>query len=133
MNPTTRKLATLMGSASIFTLANAISAQAQQSPQTQIAQAQTAQAAEVPEQVLVTGSLIHGAAAVGVPVTNLGAQDFTETGNVTIGDLFRITGRIGQSKYTVEGQTYYSVDLIADSFAVLAKAKVKTVEDDMQE
>jgi outer membrane receptor protein involved in Fe transport len=44
---------------------------------------------EVPEQVLVTGSLIHGTAAVGVPVTNLGVQDFTETGNVTIGDLFR--------------------------------------------
>ena len=43
----------------------------------------------VPEQVLVTGSLIHGAAAVGVPVTNLGVQDFTQTGNVTIGDLFR--------------------------------------------
>ena len=43
----------------------------------------------IPEQVLITGSLIHGTAAVGVPVTNLGAQDFTETGNVTIGDLFR--------------------------------------------
>ena len=53
--------------------------------------------------------------------------------NATIGDLVRITGRIGQSKYKVEGQTHYSVDLIADSFAVLAKAKVKTVEDDMQE
>ena len=51
----------------------------------------------------------------------------------TVGDLVRITGRIGQSKYMVEGQTHYSVDLIADSFAVLAKAKVKTVEDDMQE
>ena len=51
----------------------------------------------------------------------------------TIGDLVRITGRIGQSKYKVEGQTHYSVDLIADSFAILAKAKVKTVEDDMQE
>ena len=51
----------------------------------------------------------------------------------TIGDLVRITGRIGQSKYKVEGQTHYSVDLIADSFAILAKAKAKTVEDDMQE
>ena len=51
----------------------------------------------------------------------------------TIGDLVRITGRIGQSKYMVEGQTHYSVDLIADSFAILAKAKVKTVEDDMQD
>ena len=51
----------------------------------------------------------------------------------TIGDLVRITGRIGQSKYKVDGQTHYSVDLIADSFAILAKAKVKTVEDDMQD
>ena len=51
----------------------------------------------------------------------------------TVGDLVRITGRIGQSKYMVEGQTHYSVDLIADSFAILAKAKVKAVEDDMQE
>jgi single-strand DNA-binding protein len=53
--------------------------------------------------------------------------------NATIGDLVRITGRIGQSKYKVEGETHYSVDLIADSFAILAKAKVRTVEDDMQE
>ena len=57
----------------------------------QTAQAQTAQtgAGAVPEQVLVTGSLIHGTAAVGVPVTNLGTQDFTESGAITIGDLFR--------------------------------------------
>jgi iron complex outermembrane receptor protein len=85
MQSTTRKLAAFMGSASLLTLANALSAQAQQVAQAQMAQSST----EVPEQVLVTGSLIHGAAAVGVPVTNLGAQDFTETGNVTIGDLFR--------------------------------------------
>src|SRR5438477_1628048 len=85
MNPTTSKLATLMGSASLLTLTNVLAAQAQQ-----VAQAQMAQAGqEVPEQVLITGSLIHGTAAVGVPVTNLGTQDFTQTGNVTIGDLFR--------------------------------------------
>jgi single-strand DNA-binding protein len=53
--------------------------------------------------------------------------------NATIGDLVRITGRIGQSKYKVDGHTQYSVDLIADGFAILAKAKVKTVEDDMQD
>ena len=29
--------------------------------------------------------------------------------------------------------THYSVDLIADGFAILAKAKPKTVEDDMQD
>ena len=43
----------------------------------------------------------------------------------TVGDLVRITGRIGQSKYKVEGETRYSVDLIADGFATLAKAKGK--------
>ena len=87
MNPTVSRIATLMGSASFLTLTNIAIAQAQQ----QTAQAQMAQAAPaaIPEQVLITGSLIHGTAAVGVPVTNLGAQDFTETGNVTIGDLFR--------------------------------------------
>src|SRR5689334_6618052 len=87
MNPAASRFATLMGSASFLTLTSVIAAHAQQ----QTAQAQTVQAGPeaVPEQVLVTGSLIHGAAAVGVPVTNLGAQDFTETGSVTIGDLFR--------------------------------------------
>jgi len=76
-----------MGTVSIAALTNASGAQAQQ----MMAQAQMAQAGPeaVPEQVLITGSLIHGTAAVGVPVTNLGTQDFTETGNVTIGDLFR--------------------------------------------
>src|SRR2546423_2690168 len=85
MNPTTSRFATLMGSASFLTL-TAITAHAQQ-----VAQAQMAQAGPeaVPEQVLITGSLIHGTAAVGVPVTNLGTQDFTQTGAVTIGDLFR--------------------------------------------
>ena len=44
---------------------------------------------EVPEQVLITGSLIHGTAAVGVPVTNLSVQDFRTTGAQTTADLFR--------------------------------------------
>src|SRR5882762_270449 len=84
MNPTTSKLATLMGSASLLTMANVLAAQAQQ-----VAQAQMAQAQEVPEQVLITGSLIHGTAAVGVPVTNLNVQDFRQTGAQTLADLFR--------------------------------------------
>src|SRR5438105_2831468 len=85
MNPAVSRLSALMGSASLLTLTTALGAHAQQ-----VAQAQMAQASpQVPEQVLVTGSLIHGTAAVGVPVTNLGVQDFTQTGNVTIGDLFR--------------------------------------------
>jgi outer membrane receptor protein involved in Fe transport len=87
MNPTTSRFATLMGSASFLTLATTLTAHAQQ----QVVQTPLAQAAPdvAPEQVLITGSLIHGTAAVGVPVTNLGVQDFTQTGNVTIGDLFR--------------------------------------------
>ena len=52
--------------------------------------------------------------------------------NATIGDLVRITGRIGQSSYQADGRTNYSVDLIADGFAILAKAKGKTVDNDMQ-
>lgn len=81
MNTTMSRFAALMGSASFLALTASITANAQQ-------MAQTAPEA-VPEQVLVTGSLIHGTAAVGVPVTNLGTQDLTETGNITIGDLFR--------------------------------------------
>jgi len=83
MKPTTARFATLMGSASLLTLMNVVAAQAQTQP------AQTAEAAPeaVPEQVLVTGSLIHGAAAVGVPVTNLSPQDFINTGQITIDAL----------------------------------------------
>ena len=67
----------------MLAMANAIAAQAQQV-------AQTAQAAqEVPEQVLITGSLIRGTAAVGVPVTNLSPQDYRTTGALTTSDLFR--------------------------------------------
>ena len=81
MNSTASRLATLMGSASFLSLTSALSANAQMTAQ--------ATPETVPEQVLVTGSLIHGTAAVGVPVTNLGAQDFTTTGYSTIGELFQ--------------------------------------------
>ncbi len=86
MNPTTSRLSALLGTASFLTLATSLDAQAQQ-----VAQAQTAQASpmEVPEQVLITGSLIRGTAAVGVPVTNLSPQDFRTTGALTTSDLFR--------------------------------------------
>src|SRR3981189_1705049 len=86
VNPTTSKLAILMGSASLMTIATALAAQAQQVAQAQMAQATPG---EVPEQVLITGSLIHGTAAVGVPVTNLSVQDFRTTGAATTADLFR--------------------------------------------
>ena len=44
---------------------------------------------EPTEEILVTGSLIRGAQAVGVPVTSLGEQDFQESGAVTVADLLR--------------------------------------------
>ncbi len=45
--------------------------------------------------------------------------------NATIGDLVRITGRIGQSSYQADDRNNYSVDLFADGFAILAKAKAR--------
>ena len=71
----------LLQTASFLALANVLTAQAQQ----------TAQMApgEAPEQVLITGSLIHGAAAVGVPVTALSVQDFHETGALTVADVLK--------------------------------------------
>ena len=41
------------------------------------------------EEVLVTGSLISGTQAVGVPVTSLGAGDFQSSGAITIADLLK--------------------------------------------
>ncbi len=38
-------------------------------------------------EVLITGSLITGTPSVGVPVTNLGSQDFAETGAISVLDL----------------------------------------------
>jgi len=86
MNPKTSRLASLLGSASLLAMWGAPGTQAQE-----VAQAQTAQAnpMEVPEQVLVTGSLIRGTVAVGVPVTNLSPQDYAQTGSLTTADLFR--------------------------------------------
>src|SRR6266850_2412884 len=86
MNPTASRLAVLMGTASLVTIANAISAQAQNQ---QVAQTAQAAPEEIPETVLITGSLIRGTAAVGVPVTNLGLKDFQTTGAIKTADLFR--------------------------------------------
>ena len=66
------RLATLLGSASAFTIAGALDAYAQGE--------MVAQADEIPETVLITGSLIRGTTAVGVPVTNLSPQDFANVG-----------------------------------------------------
>src|SRR5258706_526856 len=85
MTSKTRRLsALLLESASLFALTGLLGAHAQQ-----VAQAQMAQAEEAPENVLITGSLIHGTAAIGVHVTNLNLQDFRTTGAQTTADLFR--------------------------------------------
>ena len=44
---------------------------------------------EIPETVLITGSLIRGPAVVGTPVTNLSPMDFAQSGALTSPDLFR--------------------------------------------
>src|SRR5688572_11282194 len=87
MNPTTSqlcergsRLTALLGTASLLTLAQA---------QAVFAGEVIAQADEIPETVLITGSLIRGTAAVGVPVVNLSPQDFAMTGTLTASDLFR--------------------------------------------
>jgi single-strand DNA-binding protein len=49
------------------------------------------------------------------------------------GDLVRITGRVRQTSYEAAGSTRYGVDMIADGFAVLAKASGKPSEDDAGE
>src|SRR5690349_8753095 len=106
MNPKTSRLATLLGTASLLTMANVIGAQAQQ-----VAQAQMAQAAQqAPEQVLITGSLIHGTTAVGVPVTNLSPQDFAMTGALTTSDLFRTVPAANVSPGAVATQSGANIE-----------------------
>ena len=87
MNPTTSqlcirssRLTALLGTASLLTMAQAEGAYAAEV---------VAQADEIPETVLITGSLIRGTSAVGVPVINLSPQDFAMTGTLTASDLFR--------------------------------------------
>ena len=66
----------LLGTASFLTIAGTAAAQTQGN-------------APPVEEVLVTGSLIRGGAAVGVPVTALSEQDFSETGSVTVSDMLK--------------------------------------------
>jgi iron complex outermembrane receptor protein len=85
----TSRMTGLFGTASVLVMSTLLPAQAQPgAPVTQVAQ--VIPAAPV-EEVLITGSLIHGAEAIGVPVTALGADDFRETGAVSISDLLRTT------------------------------------------
>ena len=78
-------LSALLGGASFVALTAGGAAQAQPVAQNapMVAQAQP------PEQVLITGSLIGGTPAVGVPVTGLTARDFVETGSLSISDILK--------------------------------------------
>jgi outer membrane receptor protein involved in Fe transport len=77
------RLSTLLGSASLLTMAGAIASQDR-------AYAGEAMGSEeIPENVLITGSLIRGTVAVGVPVVNLSPMDFAQTGALTTADLFK--------------------------------------------
>jgi len=89
-------LASLLGTASLLVIAGTLGAQAQQNAQGQLAQA------AVPEQVLVTGSLISGTPAVGAPVTTLSDQDFKDVGAITASDLLKyIPSVVVQGSLTV--------------------------------
>ena len=78
--PKTSRVTTLLGTASLLAMAQAEGVYAAEV---------VAQAEEIPETVLITGSLIRGTTAVGVPVINLSPQDFAMTGALTAADLFR--------------------------------------------
>jgi iron complex outermembrane recepter protein len=78
--PKTSRVTTLLGTASLLAIAQAEGVHAGEV---------VAQAEEIPETVLITGSLIRGTTAVGVPVVNLSPQDFAMTGAITASDLFR--------------------------------------------
>lgn len=44
-------------------------------------------------------------------------------GRASVGDLVHAPGRVRQSSYEKNGETVYTVELLADSFAVLASPK----------
>jgi iron complex outermembrane receptor protein len=77
----TVKLAALLGSASFATIAGVSAALA--------ADAAPPAAATPVEEILITGSLIRGTQVPGVPVTAVGAEDFTESGALTVTEMLR--------------------------------------------
>src|SRR5258705_3364314 len=80
-------LGALLGTASFMALAAGGAAFAQAPPTQQQAQAQAS--AMPPEQVLITGSLIRGTAAVGVPVSALTPLEFVETGKLSLTEILK--------------------------------------------
>jgi iron complex outermembrane receptor protein len=73
------------------------------------------------EEVLITGSLIRGAPAVGVPVTAIGAADFAESGAVTTSELMRNIPSIEVQTTTASvhggGRVDYSQNVAIHGFA----------------
>ena len=53
------------------------------------AQGQQVAQEDIPETVLITGSLISGAVSVGVPVSSLRTLDFVETGQLSLTDVLK--------------------------------------------
>jgi iron complex outermembrane receptor protein len=72
----------LLGTASLVAMVAAGANQAR--AQTPMSPSET-----VPEQVLITGSLISGAVAVGVPVSDIRPADFVETGKLSITEILK--------------------------------------------
>jgi iron complex outermembrane receptor protein len=90
------RLAVLLGTASVLVLGT-VPAAAAQGP----AAAPTTVAAAAPvEEVLITGSLIHGAPAVGVPVTQLGSEQFEQLGAVILNDVLKEVPAVNVSAST---------------------------------
>ena len=85
-----RKVARLLATASVLTLVGFGGAGAQEAPGNV-------------EEVLVTGSLIRGAATVGVPVTAIGPQDFRETATTNISDLLRSVPQVAVIQSGAQG------------------------------
>src|SRR6185436_20990690 len=82
------RMAALLGTASLATIAT-VNAWGQTPAPNPQAPAVAQNSDQIPENVLITGSLIGGTAAVGVPVSNLRAQDFAETGQLTLADILK--------------------------------------------
>jgi predicted phage gp36 major capsid-like protein len=99
MNTTTSKLASLLGSASFLTIANALAGHAQQVAQPPIPAAQ-----QVPERVLITGSPMHGTPAPSAPLTDPSKTDIAANPAVSAADWFKTVP--GLNVVRPEGQKF---------------------------
>src|ERR1044071_6833797 len=88
LNSRRGKFAVFLGTASLLTLSTALAGR-DRAYAGEVMEAAEAIPDEIPENVLITGSLIRGTVAVGVPVLNLSPMDFAQTGALTTADLFK--------------------------------------------